>query len=86
MFSNFQKYATIYIKYTIDARIGIILATIRFCPDAGCGVTPVGSPIGGWIIDGVAGSIADAFPVGSIKVLIKVIIEFESFSNKILVF
>ena len=81
MFSNFQKYATIYIKYTIAARIGIILATIRFCPDAGCGVRPVGSPIGGWIIDGVAGIIADAFGAGSIKVLIKVIIEFESFST-----
>ena len=57
------------------------MATIRFCPDAGCGVRPVGSPIGGWTIDGVAGAIADAFPSGSIKVLIKAIIAFELFST-----
>ena len=53
------------------------MATIRFCPDAGCGVRPVGSPIGGWIIDGVGGIIADAFGAGSIKVFIKAIIEVE---------
>ena len=70
-------------KYKIAARIGIILATLRFCPDAGCGVRPVGSPIGGWTIDGVAGAIADAFPSGSIKVLIKAIIAFELFSTNI---
>ena len=62
----------------------MILVTIRFCADTASGVRPVGSPIGGWMIDGVAGVIADAFGAGSIKVLIKVIIEFESFSTNIL--
>ena len=57
------------------------MATIRFCADAVCGVRPVGSPIDGWIIDGVVGVIADAFSAGSIKVLIKIVIEFESFST-----
>ena len=58
-----------------------MLATIRFCADAVCGIGPVGSPIGGWIIDGVVGIIADAFSAGSIKVLINILIEFESFST-----
>ena len=53
--------------------IGILLATIRFCADTGFGVRPVGSPIGGWIMDGVDGVIADAFAAGSIHVLIKVL-------------
>ena len=59
----------------------MLLATIRFCAETGFGVRPVGSPIGGWIIDGVAGVIADAFSAGSIKILIKVQIEFKSFST-----
>ena len=49
----------------------MLLATIRFCAETGFGVRPVGSPIGGWIIDGVAGVIDDALSAGSIKERLK---------------
>ena len=58
----------------------MMLVTIRFCADTAFGVRPVGSPIGGWIMDGVAGAFTDALSAGSINVLIEILIGFKLLS------